>query len=112
MYYPEAVSWYSNKDGSIDKVFTAQFKFKEDTCKFTLSQFIGAQSIDGKDVFEGDILKFPEDDHLYFVQQSDEGWGIFTAGGMQMGKPGLAAFMQIVGNTYENPSARIKTDET
>lgn len=74
-------------------------------------QFIGTRSIDGVDVYEGDILKFPGDDHLYFVQQSDEGWSIFTASGIQMGKPGLAAFMQVVGNVQQNPSARIKADE-
>lgn len=71
-------------------------------------QFTGHQSIDGVDVYEGDLLNFPgTDDQHYLVKWLEETgqWGIMFGPkvfNMQMGTIGLAQFLQIAGNIYEN----------
>jgi hypothetical protein len=74
----------------------------------TIVEFTGHQSIDDVDVHEGDVLKFPgTDDQFYLVKWLEETgqWGIMFGAkvfNLQMGTIGLAQFMQIAGNIYEN----------
>ena len=73
--------------------------------KMGVMQYTCRGDIDGKKVFEGDLLRFPGNDHTYLVKWlNDEGcWGVMYNDSLQMGKVGVCQFMQVVGNVYENP---------
>lgn len=66
--------------------------------------YTGQKSIDGVEVYQGDLLAFPGDGHLYEVRwlEDDGAWGIMFSKSIQMGRAGMAQFMQIRGNIYEN----------
>lgn len=107
VYEPEFISGFSH-DLGIDKVYTKGYKFTSDTSKFTLLQFTGHTSIDDDEVYEGDILQFPDfdgDQPAYIMKwDHDEGaWSIMLEDKFPIGKAGLAQFMKVVGNIYENP---------
>lgn len=66
--------------------------------------FTGQTSIDDVEVYQGDLLAFPGDNHLYEVKwlTEDGAWGVMFDKHIQMGKAGMARLMQIRGNIYEN----------
>jgi hypothetical protein len=71
---------------------------------YKLMQYTGHKSIDGVEVYEGDILKFPADSHPYTVEWlEDEGaWGVMFSPGNAMANAGMVQLMQVIGNIYEN----------
>lgn len=69
-----------------------------------LMQYTGQKSIDEAEVYDGDILSFPEDNHSYFVKwlEHDGAWGVMYSEDLQMAKIGMVRLMQLKGNIYEN----------
>jgi uncharacterized phage protein (TIGR01671 family) len=74
---------------------------------FVLMQFTGLQDVNGKDIYEGDIIK-PSDSKLFFVIAWDE--KLCKFGGLHPDKEfGLRLnklntdYYTVIGNIYENP---------
>lgn len=76
-----------------------------------LHKYTGKYSIDGLEVYEEDILRFPEDDRsIYKVAWNDEesGFTVYWYNHVaqdwySFSKTSMIKLMQIVGNIYENP---------
>lgn len=73
-------------------------------------QYTGQHSIDNVEVYDRDLLRFPDHNETYEVRwDNQEGaWGI-TYNGMHYSKIGTARFMQIAGNVCANPEL-VETD--
>jgi hypothetical protein len=73
-----------------------------------LLEFTGRHDMKGRDVYDGDVLYFPGNDHGYFIKWlSKEGaWGVMFSDKLQMGKLGMCQFMIVVGNVHSSPNLR------
>lgn len=68
----------------------------------TVGEFTGLQDVNGADVYEGDILRYPQNNKTYQVVFKD---GIFWGEGNN-GSGASAHFFpscEIVGNVFDNP---------
>ena len=89
----------------------------EDIDPDTIGQFTGLYACDGKEIYEGDILKWKADNRLYAVVFN---WGMFYASVEVCNKGTYGGFplhalaeengkdIEIVGNIYDNPELKKK----
>ena len=81
----------------------------------TIGQFTGLKDAHGKEIYEGDILKWKADNRLYAVVFN---WGMFYAsvevcnqeiyGGFPLHSLTDDEACEIVGNIYDNPELKRK----
>ena len=67
-----------------------------------LMQFTGLHDKNGKEIFEGDILKYDGMPHLYSIVEFFDAafWACDRNGKTVIGEP---KFVEVLGNIYENP---------
>ncbi len=87
-----------------DGVVFGEDNYYDGDTSYVLMAYTGQRSIDNVDIYDKDLLRFPNHDEIYEVRwDNHEGaWGIFYEDG-SCRKIGLSRFMQIVGNSCENP---------
>lgn len=99
--------------GNVVKVWSDNGKYKDDTCKFVLMQYTDVKDRNGKEVYEGDILKVRGGfyDHVkdsYGVKwfqeivRYDREFIRLTSTVFVIGE-GRQERIEVVGNIYENP---------
>lgn len=71
--------------------------------KGILLQYTGHKSIDSQEVYDRDLLRFPDQKEIYEVRyDNDEGaWGIYYKD-MNAFKIGMTRFMVVAGNVFED----------
>lgn len=107
VYEPDYLLYFA--DGSVDKVFATKnhksYKFKDDTCEFTLLPYIGLKDKNDIQIFKGDIVSMIDrhaNPYEGVVTFCDGMWtiddGILIGGHMN-------SFDQreVIGNMYDNP---------
>ena len=108
MYEVDALQIKPEQNGKPQHQLEGQVMSIHYNPKTVLMQFTGQKSIDKDDVYDGDILKFPGDIEGYYTVEwleEDGAWGIMFGPAdhrIQMGNIGMAHFMQVAGNIYEN----------
>src|SRR3990167_652780 len=99
MYYPDELKpkFYMNLDGEIVRSYDDQVLSNQ----FELMQFTGLTDKNGKEIFEGDIVKgimYPDCSQIIF----DGRFATFKAqSGTQLIRLGYEC--EVIGNIYENP---------
>lgn len=78
-------------------------------CEFIIMQFIGLSDIDGREIYEGDILDILIDDEPFRldIESIFDHWVCechFDYANLEMAEP------KIIGNIYENPELLEKTN--
>jgi len=102
IYEPEFISGFSPTLG-IDKVYTKDYKFKSDTCKFTLLQYTGLKDKNGVEIYEGDVMYLGLDDENVMVEYHDDRFvGRWTKSGFRTDLWQLIRDNKVIGNIYEN----------
>lgn len=114
MYEPEFISGFSPTLG-IDKVYTKEYKFKPDTCEFTLLQYTGLKDKNNKEIYEGDVVRYYDSTTMWLVSKIVDVGGAFAVATSEnpillyefhhdykyAGEP--IPELEVIGNIYENP---------
>lgn len=95
----------SMTDGSQEKVWAGNFSDIAERAE--LMQFTGLLDANGREIYEGDIVRSGSSREMYEVQWSDEGpgWDPFLSSMIYGGdEPLLGRDVTVIGNRYENPA--------
>lgn len=110
MYTPDYISsWQNGTNWDIDKVYTKDggengYKFKEDTCKFTMMQYTGLKDKNGAEIYEGDLIYLGLDDENVVIEYHDDRYvGRWLKSGFRTDLWQLIRDNEVIGNIYENP---------
>lgn len=87
-----------------DGVVFGEDNYYDGEQSFILMEYTGHRSIDGVKVYDKYFLRFPNQNEIYEVRwDNQEGaWSLFSKDG-SCRKICLSRFMQVVGNSCENP---------
>lgn len=87
-----------------DGVVFGEDNYYDGEQSFVLMAYTGQRSIDNHKIYDKDLLRFTNQNEIYEVRwDNQEGaWDIFYKDG-SCRKIGLSRFMQIAGNSCENP---------
>jgi hypothetical protein len=87
-----------------DGVVFGEDNYYDGDTSFVLLEYTGHRSIDNVKVYDKYLLRFPDRNEIYEVRwDNQEGaWGIFYKD-VSCFKIGMTRFMQIAGNSCENP---------
>ena len=126
VYEPEFISGFSHTLG-IDKVYTKDFKFKSDTCKFTLLQYTGLKDKNGVEIYESDLVAidmWQGNEHGYIAEDGVIKWHQESAafkwfsleedisdGNNYWLSQADKKQREVIGNIYENPKLIGGSDE-
>lgn len=86
---------YQTEDGDVGCI--RDYTGKDNLVKLeTVGQYTGLKDKNGKKIFEGDIVRYIDNDLIEYVEFID---GVFFAGSEEL----RYAYCEVIGNIYDNP---------